>query len=288
MSGPFRPPGFRDIGPSPAEQETKYSLHSAFEKAARVIEKESIKETDFADLYGSENVTRDAMKAVEVKTRLDRNDSPEEKEAAKLATVLEAVIHTQVNNNQWFGRYAKSLRSTKYDDLVNGIDGITEFKVPQIPTNYLALGIDITYRSNMGKKFDRIKAEIDEGTLATIKYLRSSDKTVRSEVKQVPRLVVGVDGQTCQALAKAWYEDAPGLKTNPVRFQIVKEMHLQLETFAAYAKKAGKPELAEKYLQSLNVVTPLLKEMEKQYANFKHEIGDRSSQHIADALEEFK
>ena len=268
------------------ESEIKYSLEAAYQKASRILQHDSIKETGFVDLYGSENVVKDTELASHIKTKQEQRDTPEAKESAKLASVLEAIIHTQVNNSKWFGNYAKSIKAPQYDDLINGVDTVIEFKVPQIPTHYLAMGIDVTYRINLEKKFERIKQEIDDGQLATIKYLRSSDGTMRAEKTQVPRLVIGVDGQTCQSLAKAWYEEAPGLKTNPVKFQIIKELHMQLVAFEQYARKTGKKDIAEKYKESLSVVEPLLREVEKQY-HFKNEVGDRSTTHIEEALREF-
>ncbi len=286
---PLRPPGFGDPNPNKPRGEVTFTLEKAFEKADQVLAKDAITEKSFEDLYGTTNVNRDIQDSLRIKQKVESDDTPEDKEAAKLARVLEAVIHDQVNRNQWLGPHAKSLRSTLYDDLINGVDGIIEFKEPKTAVNYLALGIDVTYRKNMEKKFLRIKTEIDSGKLGTVKYLRSSDGRTRGERKEiVPRLVVGVDRQTCAALAHAWFKDAQGLKTNPVRYQIVKELYTQLVVFESYARKNGKLEVAERYAESRAIIEPLFESIKKQFANFKFEIKDKASEEIERELEMFR
>jgi hypothetical protein len=99
--------------------------------------------------------------------------------------------------------------------------------------------------------------------------------------------VVGVDGENCLNLAKAWNQNASGLKVNPTRFQIIDELYKQLVAFENYAIKIGQPIVADKYRQSKKLLEPLQAEADKFYATQKHDIKDRAYNQIEQELLKF-
>jgi hypothetical protein len=280
----FRPPGFEGFKPIDSQEKKPFTYDNAKFKAETVLKKYAILEGDFADLYGADNVEADLSYVYEKKKAFERDDKEQGKvENAKLATVLEAVIYSQVNTAQWFGPYAKALKASDLDDIKHGVDGIIQLKQPQLSASYLGLGIDVVYGGQyMEKKFLRIKDEIDNGQLTTIKYLKTND--YRGERANVPRLVVAVDSETVQALAKTWYDDAPGLKGNVIRYQILKELVDQLTVFEQYAIKVNQQVVAEKYAEAKAVIEPIYAAVQKQFANYKHELTDKAYSKMQEQL----
>ncbi len=267
------------------DQGRVFSLREACKKAADVLKRGAISMKSFIDLYGQENVDRDEAAVRDFQEKFKNQDSPQEAEAKELATILEAVIHEQINKNGWLGLQAKAIRTSDFDDIINGVDSVVEFKKPGISTTHLALGVDVTYKSNLNKKFERIKKEIDNGELATVKYLKTPD--FRGEKRNIPRLVLAVDGQSCNSLARTWYQNsqnAQGLKNNPIRLQILTEMIMQLKAFSRYAEKKGMGLLMEKYNESLAILKPISLEAQKLTANYKHDVSDNSLKEMEEEL----
>jgi hypothetical protein len=269
------------------EASQRFDLNEASSRASKVLEAGSVKLEDFTDLYSLETVTKDQRYVATMLKKFEKEAGPQVKEAKQLATILEATIYTQVNNSQWFGPRAKAIKSSEYDDIVNGVDSIIEFSNSRQSPNYVAMAVDVTYRNSLSIKFDRIKEEIDSGELSTIKYLKSSDGSFRGERKFVPHLVVGVDHETSHALAKSWFARADGLKNNPIRLQILREMQIQLQAFERYARKNGKLQLADKFAESKNIIDLLVSDVEKQSPNSKFITADKAYMEMEKELLKF-
>jgi hypothetical protein len=280
----LRPPGFGEFKPVNSQEKKPFTYDNAKFKAETVLKKYAILEGDFTDLYGADNVEDDLSFVYKKKQDFAKGDKEKGlAEQAKLATILEAVICSQVNTAQWFGPYAKALKASDLDDFKHGVDEVLMVKPPQLAANYLGLGIDVTYGgSYMEAKFQRIKDEIDNGQLTTIKYLKAGDD--RGERVNVPRLIIAVDGETVEALAQAWYADAPGLKDNVVKYQILKELVEQLQAFEQYAIRANQQVAAEVYAEARAVIEPIFATIQKQFANYKYELTDRAYKNMQEQL----
>lgn len=227
---------------------------SVFERANEEIEQYAIKLEDFSDLYGEENISKD-KKEVERLEAIFSQDSKEAQQTNKLATVFEAILCEHSELSEWLGPNVFTIKTSRYDDIKNGVDGVAEFHEDNSSASHLALAVDITFSSDTSKKFERIKNEINSGKLAKIKYFKSEQMKIRGELANVPRVVIGVEARTVKELADLWTsKDNRALGKHPVQFQILKEIIAELETFKNYANKIGKEKLVKIFNRDLNLV----------------------------------
>ncbi len=121
-------------------------------------------------------------------------------------------------------------------------------------TRHLALGIDVTFGTlSIQKKFDRILDEIEKDTLAQVKYFRAHG--YEGSLKQLPRVVVGVDIDKVIAIAGYWErQENKTLGSHVAKDIIANEIEKQLRTFLLYAQSIGKQNAARSYTQAFNTV----------------------------------
>lgn len=247
-----------------AQSNSNITIDAAYRVAERSLRKEELKLKDFEDLYGKENVDRDREEIARLEIEFQKGLTPENEQTQRLARTFEGIFHDEAELSEWLGPNASTIKTSRYDDVKNGVDSIAEFRESDSSASWLALGIDVTFSSDLTKKFDRIKTEIDRGTLAEVKYFSSEHLHIRGEMKNIPRVVVGADTRTIKQLAELWLEkDKDALKAlgaHPVQFQILEEMLLELKTFADYAEKKGKHELAAAYEKAIRTVSGILDE----------------------------
>ncbi|HCB35013.1 MAG: hypothetical protein A2W52_03035 [Candidatus Taylorbacteria bacterium RIFCSPHIGHO2_02_49_25] len=235
-------------------------MKKALERAKAVIARDEIKIDDFVDLYGSERLSRD-RRYVEQRERqfLERNSSETAKNA-EWAKVFEAILHEHGEQSNWFGAEATTLKTSRYDDIINGVDELIEYQKEDSSLSFLALAVDATYSHETRGKLRRIKGEIDAGNLATIRYFAAENVDIKGELKNIPHVIVGTDRSTLLELSELWLQGKNGeLAIHPIQFQILEEIISQCETFAAYAKKIGRTDIAEKYESAGRLIGEILK-----------------------------
>lgn len=223
----------------------------AYRRAEKALKVDRIKETDFEDLYGKENIERDLAKIKDLETKFEP--------PSKTAVILEAIIHEQSESNEWLGSQAHTLRASRYDDIIHGVDEIVEFPDEDEPgkKSHLALGIDVTFSPNLLKKFKPIIERLSRGELTKVKYFRPS--SLRGELTQIPQVVVGVDTRTLQEFIPHWLErDTKTLAAHPMQIIVLEEIRMQLEAFAEYADQAKKHDAANKYRTNLQIIEDVL------------------------------
>lgn len=148
--------------------------------------------------------------------------------------------------------------------MVNGVDTIAEIE-QEHTTSHLALAIDVTHGILLQKKFDRIRREIDEGTLTTVKYFESTDETFRGRLLKVPRVVLGVEKSAVAELAQLWIAGKnKELATHPVQIQLLDEITIQLKSYRDYAQHTGKGDLAKVYDKQLRIVQGIAEQPNKK------------------------
>ena len=224
---------------------------AALEKARAMIHENAINPSDFVNLYGSENVERDLKEVVSLKKRFDTNEASES--TFKASEVFEAIVFEQVELSNWLGDHAETIRTSEFDDIVNGVDLVVEF-TEDSSTNHLALGVDVTFgTTSIGKKFDRIRKEIDADNLATVKYFESHG--FKGSLRQLPRVVIGVERDTVIALAGLWSrQEKKKLGNHFVKDIIMQEIERQLRTFLVYAQSNGATAAVKSYTQALGTI----------------------------------
>ena len=240
--------------------------NQAYRKARQVVEESRIKPDieAFRGIYTEEEISRDEAYVGEKEVEFKKNVPPEQKRLNQLATVFEAIVHEQAEQSDWLGPDAMTVMSSRFDDIANGTDTIVEFPEGKESASRLALAIDETFSSDISKKFLKIKKEIENGELAHIKYFISEITDFRGMLSNLPRVVIGADVKTVRELGELWLEDEKkALGSHQIQFQILEELLLQLNTFAAYAKKMEKPEIAAIYRKAHGIIAEIWKEKQK-------------------------
>ncbi|MDD4995850.1 MAG: hypothetical protein PHW15_00005, partial [Patescibacteria group bacterium] len=239
-----------------------------FSKAKKVIQREEIKPRDFKDLYGEDNVQIDEQYVERMERIFKQEEKPEQKKINQLATIFEAVIYEHGELSDWFGPDAYMIKSSRYDDIKNGVDSVIEFREDERAASHLALAVDVTFSSDTQNKFKRIKKEIDNGQLAKVKYFCSEHLSIRGELSHLPRVIIGAGAKTVNELGELWIEEKnKKLGNHHIQFQILEEILMQMKAFAKYAKTKKQNEIADTYEKTAKMI-------EKIYQNKKENLKD--------------
>ncbi len=237
------------------------------------FEKSAISMDRFRDLYGETAVEKDKEYIASLEGKFEESaaaDPDASRGWQKRGKLFEAIVWDQTNESDWLGPDAEMIAASRHDDVVNKVDGIIEFKKDRA-TSHLALAIDITESTKeLRRKFDQIKASIDEEKLSRVKYFASEN--MRGELKNVPRVVVGADTKTMLEVSELilnfktkqrgliegtvkrgtpqhaeLMKSRVGLAEHPLQFQILQEILIQLDSFKNYAAEHGKDAIAKTY-----------------------------------------
>lgn len=270
-------------------QPEKVKLESPAEKAHEFLikKKEYVDIQKFSDLYGESVIEEDAKKVADLEKTFEKEDTPEDKEAKKLADSFEILISQLAELENWLGEDMFLKETSKFDDLFNGVDMVAEL-VKEGRFSHLGLAIDVTFSSNpvtIGKKIKRITEEIKRGVLAKVKYFDSEEADIRGELRNIPRVIIGTDRETLNELADLWLRrntlreskfkgdltDAAvaavdkelkainlQLRNHRVQSHILKQVEFQLEKFSNFAEEQGQKELAEKIKSNLEMIKEIL------------------------------
>lgn len=245
---------------------------------------------NFVDLYSEKTVEHDEahVRKLEEKFEEERGANPTIGVWQKRGKLFEAIIKDQAELSEWLGENAHVRDTAKYDDYVNGVDGIVSFEEEGRQESHLALAIDVTRSDrHLSEKFDKIKHSIDTGNLSRIKYFES--ETMRGELRRIPRVVVGADRRTISDVSQLlldfrMMQTHPAsnrddlsieskesrreefgkvreqLAEHPLQFQLLFEIKAQLEAFEAYAGSIGKQEAASAYEKILATIDKIIED----------------------------
>ncbi len=222
-----------------------FDIDSFYERSQQEISKEVFSLDEFKDHYGETAIQKDKEYVESMENEFKRDDNPEKQESLKLATIFEATINKHLGKSEWLGPNVFTIKTSRYDDIKNGIDSVAEFRESENSASYLGLAIDVTISSDIGKKFERIKEEIREGELPKVKYFRSEHMNIKGELSKIPRVIIGAAPNTIKELAElSFLGEHKKLKNHPIQLQVLEETIAQLTAFKEYAELLGKTELA--------------------------------------------
>jgi hypothetical protein len=244
-------------------------------------EKESIEMDDFEDLY---DVKSDKEHVEDLLEKFEQDNTPEDKEAARVAEILELIYTDSAERGRWMGDEAMIRNTSKYDDLVNGIDMVAEF-YEKGKFSHLGLAIDVTFSKDIANKLRRIRDEILNGELAKVKYYLSEDAGIRGELSNIPHVIAGTNLPTIKELSRLWFQkrqlsesidraDQPesvqkamqeklkeaieDLKKHDIQHKVLRQIEFQLEKLIEFAEKEKKLDVAEKLKASLEKVQQII------------------------------
>lgn len=237
---------------------------------------EPIKLDDFGDIRSKEEIEHDKKLEEHLPALFAKETTAEVEERKRWATIFEAIVHNHVELDDWLGSDARTVRPSRYDDYMNGVDTIIEFgdeKTAEADGSHLALAVDVAYGASLTSKLDRIKREIENGSLTTVKYFKSEDGMHKGSLSHVPRVVIGAELGTVKELAESWAQMARGerehrkehkrdLAEHPIQLQMLDEIRVQLSTFRNYAEHIGQHEAARVYYNALHVINRAAAEKE--------------------------
>ncbi|MCL5016005.1 MAG: hypothetical protein M1312_00080 [Patescibacteria group bacterium] len=237
----------------------------AYGKAVEALDKDAIKERGFADLYGEENVQRDLARVEAAEADFKQTETPQSKLLKQYSTIFEWIVNQRVELSDYFGPNAFTKRASRYDDIVNGVDTILEFRndpEQSKKASYLTLGIDDTFSTNQDvqeKKLRRIQERITRGELARVKYFSSDYLNFRGELKNVPLIILGSELKTVAELRDLMLSgDNSGLDAHPIQNLLLHEARVQIEAFSRYANGVGRGNLAEIYGNSGHIIEEVI------------------------------
>lgn len=261
--------------------ESELALDEAYDRAQEVLG-DPIDMTEFT-LY--KDVGNDVAY---VKSRKESFAKQQERETEveayfrKMAKIFEAIVFDQIERSNWLGESAMTIQASDYDDIHNGVDTIVEFEEEDTSHSHLALAIDVTTsQDSLNKKLDRIKREIESGSLTQIKYFYSESIGFRGEKTKVPRVVIGAEKKTISDLVSKWMDQKnKELAEHIVQVIILEQIRIQLEKFKEYAETIKAESIAKVYDKALIIINKIREEK-----NFTEEqIDDAHLDSVTDLL----
>lgn len=267
--------------------EVKINTDNAYKKMMTNLEDITIREDDFLNIYTAEEIAQDKETILEKEKSFKEKELNEELDQQKRASVLEYLIYEQGKQAGWLGKDITTVRVSRFDDIINGIDIIIEFEKEK--EKYLGLAVDVSYSLNIEKKLDRIKNEIDSGELGKVKYYKSSHSGP-ARLTNIPRIVIACDSKTVNELTELWLEeDREKLANHPIQLQIITQIYSQLKLYEEYARYVAKNEkIAEVYKQALISVTPMLREKNLKFQGYEGRFFDTAYDRLSSGLSKFE
>jgi len=249
-----------------------------FKKAEEAKAIDTTKMEDFSDLY---DVERDKAYVDRKEKVFAEKNTKKEEENKKIATILEAVLHEQIEQNEYLGENVTTISTCKFDDIKNGIDGILEIEDEENKTaEHLAIAIDATFNADINKKIERIKKAIEKGKLAKIKYFKSDFLDFRGEKSGIPKFVLGIDKKHLEGVAKLWINgQQKKLSQHPLQIVIFNEILIQTEYFQKYAESIGNSRIAKKYEEIYKIFQKIKEEKKSEWEEI---LADEKNQKIID------
>lgn len=250
---------YRDVEHERMFESSYLKVEEAQERAKNVLADAEIKMGLFDGLYDEAAIKRDANEVARLESVFDRSPSK------IYGDIFEAIVCEHGELSDWFGQQSQVIKSSRFDDYINKIDMIVEFKDAEKRFSYLALGIDVTFgRQNLSKKFAAIRARVDNCELGEVKYFHSERQHFTGRKRKIPQVVIGIEIERVKELGLLWMNRKnKELSEHPVQTTILEEIVLQLETFADYARRTGKDSIATIFDAELLKVRELLHEKKK-------------------------
>lgn len=233
------------------------------EKVAQVAAKR-LREEDFIDRpYSKGDVDADLAYVMERRKEQKREETPQSIELKKLADTFEALILWNAEQAEWLGSKATTIKTSEYDDRKNGVDMVVEFKEERSPS-YLGLAADVTFSSDktiIAKKFAILREQIKRGTLAQVKYFHSEHTGFDGQLSKLPEVVIGVSEGMVKELSNLWADgNHKALAIHKVGIMILRQIEVQLKTFARYATSMNQLEAARIYSDRFLLIQGILAE----------------------------
>lgn len=216
----------------------------------------------FKELYGELAIKSDLKYVKDMEEKFSQDSSPIRDRYKKLATIFESIVDQQIELNDWLGEGVYTVKTSKYDDIRNGVDTVLEFERDE-GTTHMALAVDVTFSKDLSKKIKRIQQDIETGRLTQVKYYESADMSFHGKLTDVPRIIIGADLDRIKDLMDLNESDknvGKEMKFHPARLQFIVMLQMQLESFRDYATKVGQRSVEKIYQKHLDIINGYMEE----------------------------
>lgn len=184
------------------------------------IEDWQIKEESFADLYNA-NLLKDHARTVRnYEAQWRESDTPEDVENKKKATILEHIICTYAELDDWFGDFltidgekredeitaTNFFPSAKFDDYVNHVDILVQPSSDLSPKGVEGMSLDSTFSHSykaINDKAHDYKQLLKNGKLGRVQY--GEIEGFRGVIDFVPRFTLSISAETLMDTAEMIY-----------------------------------------------------------------------------------
>jgi len=187
---------------------------AALEYLAKTDKSKQCQEKDFNNIYPSQVIEHDMQyvaRMEEIFVKQEAEQMREQKDFEKRRRYSEALEHVVASEGTDFGWFSgknikgKIVRTSRFDDIANGIDEICEFEFTDTADKKpyrLALCVDMTMGMSdqtIAKKLGRNLRKIESGG-AKVKYFSSQAENYKGEIKNIVPVVIGLDSNDLQEL----------------------------------------------------------------------------------------
>lgn len=259
-----------------SQRPTEVVTEAALAKANEALSKNAISMEPFTKLYGEAAVTADKAEVQRLEKLYEEEDTPQQRRGRAYTTIFEGLWHDQAGKG-WLGPEATAFRPTRFDDIKNGVDSIVEFRKSNNEASHLAFAIDVTYSTDIGvkKKVERIGWEIRHGRMAEVKYFNSEALGFMGLLKNVPRVVIGVEKRHIDRMAQLWIDGKDQeLAEDPVQVVVLEQIKMQLAAYRALAERKNQKQLIPFYDRMAATVETLLSQKADLRQKKAKEISD--------------
>jgi len=249
---------------SPEQIEFETLLDRAFEKAKDTLGSgdTDMQDPEFVDLYKDQQIQIDLQKVKDYEEIFaSKPRTPEQIYHEKIGKILEALFHEQASINHWLGENTKVSRTSRFDDVVNGVDEVVEYE-EKGKASYLALAIDATSSSHPGWKFSKIRDQLRKRELGKIKYFKA--KNFVGTLKDLAKVVIGASPENLQEVIKLWVSDEnEKLKNHPIQTLFLEQAVTQLENFKSFSEREKDLKNVKVFERDLEILKPILAQKRK-------------------------
>jgi hypothetical protein len=196
--------------------------------------------------YTASDISADNKKLEDVMEKFDNGKDENGSVVAHLektrllAQSFESSLPILVERFNLFGEKAESMLTTKFDDVMNGVDVLVDFPGNQDDTLGLAVDLTISERS-IENKLKKIKDRMGKGSLANIKYYKSKDGRYIGRKNHIVPLVISATPETALRIVEnIYFQRDDEISEDVFNTQALEEIILQLEVFLAFCLEIEK------------------------------------------------
>lgn len=287
-------------------------LDIVYDKSLSLVSKERIENIDNIDYY-NEFADAGLLKKGRVEALADFESKEERKNGfkketdllsdesrknidknKKIATILERGIAYGISSLKWYGENIHLQKSSEFDDIKRGVDEIFEVSKEGEDSNFMGLGIDVTYRGLYSESYKEklfgLLSSIKNGYKTKIKYFKGYNGEKRREF-DVPKIILYFNIEDVKDMVNFIKNiDDPIIKeefkNSPQKITVMNQMIIQCEVLANFSEKYQNT-IFRKYFDVLNSIKELAwdnKEIKNMLEN-RHE--DDVLKHMKFLIDEF-